>query len=187
MTTTHQSAPRAALGFAQPTTGNYEATVFTRDALKAGMSQMAYRLKPTALLTLTVKEPRLRRRNDDGQWLVSDLKLLREANFLLYCVNSAVFGRKYQKHGVGLTGFGCIETQANHQPHLHLAITNAMPPKRFLKIDRAISLKSQKTKYFTEAGIDFRLVGGEDADRWRLGSYLGKEGRLMTLGPGGVY
>src|SRR5690606_36724038 len=129
MTTTQKSARGAALGEAQSTIYNYEATAFTRDALKAGLAQIAHRLMPSALLTLTVKEPQLKRRNDDGQWLVPDLTLLRKASYLLHFVNAEVFGRKYQDHGKGLEGFGCIEKQSNHQPHLHLAITNRMPPK----------------------------------------------------------
>ena len=83
--------------------------------------------------------------------------------------------------------FGCIEKQANHQPHLHLAITNPMPPKFYLKAKKVLFKKLKKFSLFHESGTDLRLIGGDDADYWRIGDYLGKDGRLLTMGPAGVY
>jgi hypothetical protein len=187
MTTLIKSPQRGVLGKAQTYINQYQATVYTRDALKAGVSKMAFQQMPTALLTLTVKEPKLRSRNDDGRWLVPDATLIRKAGYLLHFVNSAVFGHQYQKHGKGLSGFGCIEKQANHQPHLHLAMTDFMPPKQFLKIKKIITTKIKKFSLFNEAGTDFRLIGGDDSDYWQLGNYLGKDGRLVLFGTDGVY
>lgn len=187
MNTVIQTPRWGVLGEAQQPMINYEATAFTRDALKKGMSRLAFDTMPSALLTLTVQEPRLRYRNDDGRWLVPDRTLLKKANDLLHYVNSDLFGSKYRDRSMGLKGFGCIEKQVNHQPHLHLAITSPMPPKLYMKTKKVLSKKLKKFSLFHESGTDFRMIGGEDADYWRVGGYLGKGGRLLTMGPGGVY
>jgi len=182
-----QTPQRGVLGEAQSPMIKYETTAFTREPLKRGMSRLAFDTKPTALLTLTVQEPRIRYRNDDGRWLVPDQTLMKKANNLLHFINSDLFGSKYRDKNKGFKGFGCIEKQANHQPHLHLAITNPMPPKLYLKAKKVLFKKLKKFSLFHESGTDFRLIGGDDADYWRLGNYLGKGGRLLTMGPTGVY
>lgn len=187
MNTVTETPRRGALGEAQTYINQYQTTVHTRDAFKAGLSKMSFQQKPTAMLTLTVKEPKLQYRNDDGRWLVPDATLMRKAGYLLHFVNIEIFGRQYQNHGKGLSGFGCIEKQSSYQPHLHLAITNSMPPKQFVKIKKMITKKIKKFSLFNEAGTDFRFVGGDDADYWRLGDYLGKDGRLVLFGADGLY
>lgn len=156
--------------------------LFSRKAIQQAYSTFSFQQRPTVLLTLTVKEPK----GDYGSWLVPDDVLLRKANLLIHWVNIELFGRKYQKNGKGLTGFGSIEKQANHQPHTHLAITSTMPPKRFLKFKQVLFEKIKKINLFESSGVDLQPVKSGDADYWRVGAYVAKGGRMLTLGASGI-
>ena len=164
----------------QLTTDN--TAVFNRKALQQAYSTLSFQQRPTALLTLTVKEPK----GDHGRWLVSDDVLLRKANLLIHWINVELFGRKYQKNGKGLKGFGSIEKQASYQPHVHLAVTSPMPPKHFVKLKNALFEKIKKINLFEDSGVDLRLIGGDDTDHWRVGKYIAKDGRMLTLGTDGI-
>ena len=155
---------------------------YSRKSIQKAYSMLAFQQRPTALLTLTVKEPK----GKHGGWLVSDSKLLSSANLLLRWVNAELYGRKFQKRGLGLEGFGSLEKQSNSQPHIHLAITSAMPPKRFTKMKSSILSKIEKLPLFEKSGIDVQLIGNSDADSWRVGNYVAKEGNMLTLTGGGI-
>lgn len=177
---------RGVSGEARIPVNSHETTAFTRDALKKGMSKWVFQSMPSAMLTVTVQEPHLRRRNDDGRWLVPDSTLLKKTSELLHYVNSAVFGKSYRKRNKGLVGFGVLEYQKNSQPHFHLVITNSMPPKLFKKIKKKLLEKVKKFPLLNESGVDFRMIGGDEG-YWRIGGYLAKDGSLLTLGLDGVY
>ena len=155
---------------------------FNRHEMQQAYSQLALEQQPTTLLTLTVKEPT----GKHGNWRIPVDTLISKGNLLLLWVNSELFGKKFKKNGFGLTGFGCIENQANHQPHLHLAITNPMPPNRLVKLKEAVFEKIQKFKLFDPRGVDVRPIGDSDEDFSAIGYYLAKEGQMVTLGADGV-
>lgn len=159
-----------------------ETAVFDRKLLQQAYSTFSFQQRPSVLLTLTVKEPK----GKHGHWLVSDDVLLRKTNMLIHWINSELFGRKYRKNGKGLKAFGSIEKQSNLQPHIHFAITNRMPPKQFLKFKKILLEKIRKIKLFEEHGVDVQLIGSSDADAWRVGQYIAKDGRMLTLGPEGI-
>jgi len=150
---------------------------FSRQAIKQAYSSFAFQQRPAALLTFTVKEPK----GKHGNWLVSDASLIYKSNLLLRWLNTGLFGRKFQKRGLGLSGFGSVEKQSNHQPHIHLAITSHMPPKRLLKLKKVLFEKIKKIDLFEQAGIDLQMIGSSDADFWRVGGYIAKDGNMLTL------
>jgi len=160
----------------------YQEAPFNRRAIQRGYSTFARQQRPTALLTLTVKEPK----GKHGGWLVTANSLLQKANLFFHWVNADLFGRKYQKKGLGLTGFGCIENQANHQPHAHLAITTPMLRNFFQKLKETIFRKIEKISLFEARGTDIQLIGNSDEDFLRVGDYLAKNGRMVTLGTDGI-
>lgn len=151
--------------------------------LKQAYAAYSFNLRPTVLLTLTVREPK----GSSGGWRVSESVLIKKANLLLLWINADLFGRKFLKNGSGLKGFGCIEEQANHQPHAHLAITTPMPPKRFQRFRKALHQKIKKIDLFESTGTDIRLINGDDVDYWRVGNYIAKDGHMITLGPEGIW
>lgn len=156
--------------------------LFSRQALKQAYSIFAFEKRPSVLLTLTVKEPK----GIYGNGLVSENTLITKANMLFKWVNADLFGRKFLKRGRGLQGFGSIEQQTNGQPHTHLAITSQIPPKRFLKFKKSLFEKIKKIDLFEANGTDIRMIGTDDADYWRIGSYITKNGRTVTLGAEGI-
>lgn len=161
--------------------------VYTRDNHQNGMSFMALQQRPTAMLTLTVKEPRLSHRYDNGRWLIKDANLLRTATKLLHFVNSSIFGKQYKKSGTFLTGFGCIAPQKNHQPHLHLLIDNPMPAEQFLRISFIVKEKIKKLKLFNTTGTDFQVIKDTKEDYLRIGDYIGREGKLVVFDGNGLH
>jgi len=167
-------------------TMNHNETSFTPQKMKQAYSNMAFQTKPTVLLTITVKEPKLRSRNDNGRWLVSDAQFLKKANDLMHWVNVELFGRKYKKNNKGLTGFGSIEKQASNQPHLHLAIDTKMPPMRFIALKRVFIEKCEKINLFNSNGIDLSLIGGSEADYFQVGAYVAKGGDMLFLSGDGI-
>lgn len=159
-----------------------DAAFNNRVAMKQAYSKLSFQKRPTVLLTLTVKEPK----GDHGNWLVSDELFIQKANLLLRWINAELYGRKFKKKEAGLTGFGCLEKQANQQPHTHLAITTRLAPKTIKKMKNALYQKIKKINLFEADGVDFQVIGGSDSDFWRVGAYIAKEGRMVTLGPDGI-
>lgn len=155
---------------------------YSRQALKQAYAIFAFNKRPTVLLTLTVKEPK----GKYGNGLVSENTLLNKANLLLKWVNADLYGRKFLKNGKGLQGFGSIEKQSNGQPHTHLAITSPVPPKQFLKLKKSLFEKIKKIDLFEASGTDVRMIDTGDVDYWRVGGYIAKEGRMVTLGAEGI-
>lgn len=183
----HQKSPPqlGGLGFAQPKT-TYSEPPFSRIKLKKGWAQLGFQQTPTALLTITVKEPKQGKLTSSRSWKVDDWYLVTQANKLIHWTNTDVFGRRYKKRGLGLTGFGCLEYQSNHQPHIHLAIANSMPQELFDQISHAIFRKAQKIPMFDRSGIDFVRIGEAPEDHLRVANYLTKEGNMLILGPNGI-
>jgi|SRR5690554_3661016 len=166
---------------------NEPQTVYTRNAIKRGTSQFAFKSRPTAFLTLTVKEPWIKYRHENGKWLIKETTLIKTASDLLHYVNRDCYGRNYRKNEKGLYGWGQIAPQKNHQPHLHLLILNKhISPLHFLKLSRSIKSKVQKLNLFDTNGTDFRLIGGEDSDHFRIGDYIGREGYTVTFDRNGI-
>lgn len=155
-------------------------------ALKRAWSKFSFQQRPTVLLTLTVKEPKIHPGKDRGSHVIPDVTLIRKATQLIHYVSCDLFGRSYEKHNKGLTGFGCIEKQLNHQPHLHLAITTSMPPRRLLAFQKSLFKKAGKFRLFEKSGIDLKPINGNDEDYWRVGNYVAKGGRMLLLAPNGI-
>jgi len=156
---------------------------YSRVTMQRAYSAFSRKQNPTALLTLTVKEPR----SESVNWQVPDNTLLRKANSLFHWINAELFGRKYLKRGLGLIGFGCIEKQSNHQPHVHLAITSGVPLEKFTKFENVLFNKVKKISLFDKSGIDLQPIESTEADSARVGNYLAKGDRMLTLGADGLY
>ena len=156
---------------------------YNRVAMREAYSELSRQQRPTALLTLTVKEPN----SPHAKWQVPDSTLLRNVNKLLYWVNIKMFGGKFMKKGLGLMGFGCIEKQANYQPHVHMAITSGVPLEKFFEFQNVVFEKAQKISLFDKSGIDLQSITASDADYTRVGDYLAKGGRMLMLGADGLY
>ena len=176
---------RGGLGCAQSPTP-HDGYPFSRTKLKNGWVALGFQQTPTALLTITVKEPKLQKSRYSTRWQIRDFELLTYANKLIHWTNADVFGRNYKKRGLGLTGFGCLEYQSNLQPHLHLAIANSMSPSLFDQLSEAIFNKCKKIPIFHRAGIDWVRIEESPEDHLRVAKYLAKEGDMLILGPNGI-
>ena len=71
---------------------------YNRIAMREAYSELSRQQRPTALPTLTVKEPN----SPHAKWQVPDSTLLHNVKKLLHWVNIKWFGRKYMEKGLGL-------------------------------------------------------------------------------------
>lgn len=159
---------------------------FHKQRLQSGWSAAAFQLMPQLFITITVKEPKLRYQNDDGRWLVSEQSLMTKTNLLLHFVNADFFGKNYKKKDRYLKGFGCIEPQKNHQPHIHLAVTNKLPPKSLIRLKRSFHEKFLKIPLFDTQGFDYQFTNTDDESYWRIGNYLAKGLNMLVLSNDGL-
>ena len=158
-------------------------TPFHHQRLVNGWAEASFKSMPTAWLTLTIKEPR---NNDSRPWKVSNASLINRANRLLYFINQDFFSNRSKKRGQYLEGFGCIEPQSNHQPHIHLALTNKFPPKTLLRLEAMFRTKMKKFSNFDERGFDFQQVSFSDEGFRRIGSYAAKGMDMLVLSQDGL-
>lgn len=135
----------------------------------------AVELKPTAFLTLTVKEPKLHKGLGGKNWIVPHQTLLEKANLLIHWVNGALFGRGYQARKAGLIGFGSIERQGNGQPHIHAAIGADMPGHWLAKAQNVVYKKLEKINLFDKRGVLLKPIDPTDRDYYKSGRYTVKE------------
>jgi len=187
MTTYTETLPPGSYrGAASVSISTSDYSPFHRQRLKSGWSSTAFKLMPQLLITITVKEPKHQRRNDDGRWLISEESLMTKSNLLLHFVNADFFSKNYKKKGRYLEGFGCIEPQKNHQPHIHLAVTNKLPPKSLIRLKRSFEMKIKKVPLFESQGFDFRFTDTSDESYLKIGSYLAKGLNMLILSEDGL-
>ena len=137
---------------------------------------------PSYFITITFKDSSFNRY--PTKWRYSDDEAISLTNRLLHFVNHQIFGRRYKQKNRFLHGVGCLEYQANHNPHFHLLINNKFLP--LYRIERAFLSKIQKFNIFDSSGFDYQKVNPDDIDLWRISKYVTKAGKMVVLGKDGI-